>query len=112
MFRTRYFNKDVVLGIAAFIAIFALGFFVFQTGGNRNDREMNLAIELAEIPRLDVKELKEKLEADSNLMIIDTRSRVEYDRIHIAGAVSLPLEEITEGYTGLKGYDEIIAYCT
>ena len=112
MFRVRYFNKDVAIGIVAFIALIAMGIVTFQIGGNRNSRETDLTTDLAGIPRIDVKEVKEKLEAGSNLVIIDTRSRAEYEQVHIAGAISLPLEEVAEGYVGLKGYEEIITYCT
>ncbi|MFC1953147.1 rhodanese-like domain-containing protein [Chloroflexota bacterium] len=108
----HYFNKDVVIGISAFIAIMVLGFFTFQIDGNRNDPEINLAIDFAEIPRIDVREVKEKLDSGFNLVIVDTRSKAEYEQMHIAGAVSVPLAEIAEGYTWLKDYEEVIAYCT
>jgi rhodanese-related sulfurtransferase len=46
------------------------------------------------------------------MVIVDTRSASAYEGVHIAGAVSLPLEDMEEPYDGLDGYQEIITYCT
>ena len=39
------------------------------------------------VPRISVKELKALLDAGTKLMIVDTRSREEYDEGHIQGAL-------------------------
>jgi hypothetical protein len=65
-----------------------------------------------EIPRIGVEEVKQKLDAGASMVIVDTRSASAYEGAHIAGAVSLPLEDMEEPYDGLDGYQEIITYCT
>lgn len=66
----------------------------------------------AEIPRISVEEVKAKLDAGSNIAIVDARSKREYEQSHIAGAISIPLQEITQRYSELYRYDEIVIYCT
>ncbi len=67
---------------------------------------------LPEIPRISVEEVKAKLDTGSNMVIVDTRSRGEYERARIAGAISIPLGESARRYRELQRYDEIITYCT
>lgn len=67
---------------------------------------------LPEIPRISVEELKEKIDADSNILIIDSRSEKAYNKSHIIGAISMPLADMAEPYSDLDGYDDIITYCT
>jgi len=112
MFKTSYFNKDVVLGLAAFIVIITLGVIVFLIVGNSNDQDTSTANGLYEIKRITAEEVNERLKAGSNLVIVDTRSKAEYERRHIAKAISIPLKEASERYTEISGYKEIILYCT
>ncbi|MBI2329656.1 MAG: hypothetical protein HYU85_08530 [Chloroflexi bacterium] len=100
-------DKNVVLGVVSFITVIALVIVLFQTGRSRNT-----PIDPSEIPRISAEAVKNKLDAGSNLVIIDTRSAGEYEPAHIAGAISIPLAEIAQRYAELKGYDEIITYCT
>ncbi|MFC2022257.1 rhodanese-like domain-containing protein [Chloroflexota bacterium] len=112
MFRIRYFNKDVILGIVALIILIAMGLFTFQLGGNRDSSHTTSTTDLSEIPRIGVDEVKRKVDMGANLVIIDTRSKAAYEGMHIAGSISVPLETVAERYTELKGFKEIITYCT
>ena len=112
MFKVRYFNRDVVIGIVTIILLIVGGLFTFQLGGNRDSMQITLTTDVSEIPRIGVDELKRKVDMGSNLVIVDTRSKEAYQRTHIAGSISVPLEEIAERYVELKGYDEITTYCT
>ena len=58
-----------------------------------------------------MEEVKAKLDAGSNIVIIDSRSKEFYNRSHIVGAISFPLDDMAEPYDSLDGYDEIITYC-
>jgi rhodanese-related sulfurtransferase len=66
-----------------------------------------------------VGEVKTKLDAGSNIVIVDSRSKASYGSRHIAGAISIPLsdlsplssEEIAQRYSDLQRYDEILTYC-
>ncbi len=67
---------------------------------------------LPEVLRISVQEVKAKLDAGANIVIVDSRSKTEYDQSHIVGAISLPFETMAAPYSELDGYDEIITYCT
>ena len=67
---------------------------------------------LPEVPRIGIEEVKAKLDAGSNIMIVDSRSKASYDRSHIAVAISIPLADMAGPYSDLASYDEIIFYCT
>lgn len=112
MFKVRYLNKDVILGIATIIILMVMGIVIIQLGGNNDGPSPTLTADLSRIPRIGVDEVKRKVDRGVNLVIVDTRSRELYEHTHIAGAVSVPLEEVAERYTELKGFDEIITYCT
>jgi len=66
---------------------------------------------LPEIPRINVYEVKKKLDAGSNIVIVDSRHTTEYEAVHIVGAISIPEEEMSEPYSNLDSYDWIITYC-
>ena len=67
---------------------------------------------LPEVPRISAEEVKAKLDAGANLVIVDSRSKANYEKSHIAGAISIPLGTMAERYSELNGYDEIVTYCT
>ena len=78
----------------------------------------------AAAPRISADEVKAKLDAGANIVIVDARSKTSYESEHIAGAISIPeadlfdsnnnpisAEEIAQRYSDLQSYDEIITYC-
>jgi hypothetical protein len=67
---------------------------------------------LPEISRISVEEVKAKLDAGANIVIVDTRSREAYEVSHITGAISIPERELAQHSSELSRYDEIITYCT
>ncbi len=67
---------------------------------------------LPEIPRISVGEVKAELDAQSNIVIVDTRSKGSYEDSHIPGAISIPSAEIAQRSDELHGYEEVITYCT
>jgi len=77
-----------------------------------------------EIPRISVGEVKAKLDEGSYIVVVDVRSKAAYDMDHIVGSISIPLsdlfdaqgnplssEVITQRYSDLQRYDEIITSC-
>ena len=72
-----------------------------------------------EVTRVSLEDVKAKLDAGSNVVIVDSRAKTAYDRNYIAGAISIPIsdmsslspEEIAQRYSDLHLYDEIITYC-
>jgi rhodanese-related sulfurtransferase/DNA-binding HxlR family transcriptional regulator len=56
-------------------------------------------------------ELLARLEAGEPLVMVDVRPTEEYQAAHIAGAVSIPLEELEQRLRELPRDREIVAYC-
>lgn len=67
--------------------------------------------EYSNVPRISLEELKQKLDAGAEMVIIDVRSKEEFDQGHIPGAISIPWPEIKDRYTELPRDKEIITYC-
>ena len=65
-----------------------------------------------EIPRVTVEEAVAAYHTRA-AVFVDVRSPTQYARSHIAGALSVPLDELIDGRTGeLDPNDWIITYCT
>jgi rhodanese-related sulfurtransferase len=59
---------------------------------------------------IDRQELRERLER-GDAILIDVRPQEEYEAGHIAGARSIPIEELETRLAELHGDREIVAYC-
>ena len=101
-----------LLGIAVVITIAVIGSIASQGLGPSSPPPSTPAPNLLELPRISPGEVEAKLAAGSNIVIVDTRSKAEYERTHIVGAISIPVEETNQRYSELRSYDEIITYCT
>ncbi|MFC1957739.1 rhodanese-like domain-containing protein [Chloroflexota bacterium] len=100
------------LGIAVVMTIALVGSIASQGPGTSSPAPSTPTPSLLELPRISPGEVEAKLAAGSNIVIVDTRSKEEYERTHIVGAISIPVEEIEQRYSVLRSYDEIITYCT
>src|SRR5438105_1981122 len=56
-------------------------------------------------------ELLARLRAGEPLVVVDVRPTAEYQAAHVAGAVSIPLEELEQRLRELPRDREIVAYC-
>ncbi len=56
-------------------------------------------------------ELLARLRAGETLVMVDVRPTEEYQAAHVAGAVSIPLEELEQRLRELPRDREIVAYC-
>ncbi|MEK4730419.1 MULTISPECIES: metalloregulator ArsR/SmtB family transcription factor [unclassified Paenibacillus] len=65
---------------------------------------------LDDVQTLTMDEVMDKLNS-SSLILVDLRPKEEYEREHIAGAISLPMEELDVLMRELPKDAEIIAYC-
>jgi hypothetical protein len=74
--------------------------------------EEPIPTEVSQVPRIKPQELKDKLDANEDVIVVDARSRKEYDSLHIPGALSIPLSEIEERHGELPQEGEIVLYCT
>jgi len=66
----------------------------------------------AEVPRLSPEEVNERLDSRADVVIVDVRSKEDFDGAHIKGAISIPLSEVEARYTELPRDREIIIYCS
>ena len=65
-----------------------------------------------DVPRISLEQLKEKLDAGADVVVVDVRSKEDFDEGHIPGAVSMPWQqEIEARYTELPRDKEIVIYC-
>lgn len=73
----------------------------------------NLPLTESEVPRISVEEAKVALDSGA-AVIVDVRDPSQYEKSHIAGAISIWLDDIEANPTGLSlDKDQwIITYCT
>ena len=110
--KAGYLTKDAILGWVSLSIIIAMAIIGFQINRDRVSLNDILASEAEQIPRISAAELKSKIDAASDLLVVDVRSKEEYETMHITGSISLPVEEISQHYDELKGYKQIVTYCT
>ncbi|QUL53476.1 ArsR family transcriptional regulator [Paenibacillus tritici] len=65
---------------------------------------------LDDVHTLTMDEVREKLNNDS-IILVDLRPKEEYEMDHIAGAISIPMEELEIFIRDIPKNTEIIAYC-
>jgi len=63
------------------------------------------------VPCISLEELKEKLDAGAEVVVVDVRSKEEFDQGHIPGAISIPYSEIEARYRELPRDKEIVTCC-
>jgi hypothetical protein len=66
---------------------------------------------LAEVPRITPQELKSLLEGARYVIIVDTRSRDEFEESHIPGARQMLLSEVETRVRELPVGPKIVFYC-
>jgi NADPH-dependent 2,4-dienoyl-CoA reductase/sulfur reductase-like enzyme/rhodanese-related sulfurtransferase len=64
-----------------------------------------------EVEFIDVKELRDKIKNKEKIVILDVRTRKEYENGHIEGALLIPIDELRDNTGKLNKNDEIIIYC-
>lgn len=68
--------------------------------------------DVQEVPRMTPQELKSLLDAGEKVVVVDTRSSESFEASHIAGAGSIPYDEIDMRYRELPKGLKIVLYCT
>ena len=58
-----------------------------------------------------VEEAKSLVESNVSLIIVDVRTREEYDSGHIEGAILIPVSELEGRITELSKEEELLIYC-
>ena len=65
-----------------------------------------------EVPRISPAQLKERLDAGEEILVVDARSAGEYAQRHIQGSISVPLDEVESRLDEFPRDQEIVFYCT
>lgn len=64
-----------------------------------------------EVEFIDVEELRNKIKNKEKIIILDVRTRKEYENGHIEGALLIPIDELRDNIRSLNKNDEIIIHC-
>ena len=99
------------------LAIIAISIMAVGCGDNTddnddivNDGNLNSG---SEPERISVAELKDLLDNEADIVIVDVRSRESYDAGHIPGAISMEYSaEIVARYSELPQDKTIVLYCS
>ena len=63
------------------------------------------------IQQITVQNLKEQIDKDERLLILDVREKEEYQLCRIPGAKLIPLKEIPKRFTEINTSENIVVYC-
>ena len=55
--------------------------------------------------------LKQKLDENESVLLLDVREQVEYDIVHLEGARLIPLNTLPQHIDSLPSDQEIVVYC-
>lgn len=50
--------------------------------------------EIAEVQRISIEEAKRNLDENQSIVLLDVRTKMEYDEGHIEGAINIPVNEL------------------
>jgi hypothetical protein len=64
-----------------------------------------------EVARISVQQARGQL-ASGEILMVDVRSKISYDRLHIEGALSIPEDQIESRLDELDGDKTIVLYCS
>lgn len=71
-----------------------------------------MPIAFGEVPRIGPDEVMRRLENGDPVLIVDVRPTEAFERGHIAGARSVPINVILQGESGLPRDRDIFLYCS
>ena len=64
-----------------------------------------------QILEISPQELKQKLDTDTSVFLLDVREQTEYDIVHLEGARLIPLNTLPHHVDNLPADQEIVVYC-
>ena len=95
-------KKRLVLTLIVIIAVSAL--IIYYT-------QIHLPSTTISFGDVTVKEAKSLVESNVSLIIVDVRTREEYDSGHIEGAILIPVSELEGRINELSKEEELLIYC-
>ena len=64
------------------------------------------------VPKVSVAAAKCILDTDDNVVLVDVRSKAGFERSHIGGAISIPLEELESRYDEIAREAQVLVYAS
>ncbi len=95
-------KKRLVLTLVVIIAVLAL--IIYYT-------QIHLPSTTISFGDVTVEEAKSLVESNVSLIIVDVRTREEYDSSHIEGAILIPVSELEGRINELSKEEELLIYC-
>ena len=95
-------KKRLVLTLVVIIAVSAL--IIYYT-------QIHLPSTTISFGDITVEEAKSLVESNVSLIIVDVRTREEYDSGHIEGAILIPVSELEGRINELSKEEELLIYC-
>lgn len=69
------------------------------------------ALPIEHLPQMSVQELKKHLERGEDLVVLDTRAKMEWDESHIEGSVHIPAPECRTRYQEVEAQKPVAVLC-
>ena len=63
------------------------------------------------LPEISPQELKQKLDGNESVLLLDVREPSEHDIVHLEGARLIPLNTLPQNIDSLPSDQEIVVYC-
>ncbi len=63
------------------------------------------------LPEISPQELKQKLDENNSVILLDVREQSEYDIVHLEDAQLIPLNTLPQHIDSLPSDQEIVVYC-
>ena len=105
--------KTTLIALAILVVLISLPSCATTSApGTSPEESTNIPAEPDEVPRISKEDLLQMVENGENILIVDTRSREDYDLGHIQGAVSAPLETIGTREWQPPPDKDLILYCS
>ena len=64
-----------------------------------------------QLPEISPRELKQQLNENRSVLLLDVREPHEYDIVHLEGARLIPLNELPQNVDSLNPAQETVVYC-
>jgi hypothetical protein len=100
----QYAGRTALLGGLLLVLLVALA--------NCGASTSNVPQNQDEVPRISPAQLKERLDAGEDVLVVDARSASQYAAQHIPGSISVPLNEVEARLDEFPRDKEIVFYCT
>ena len=101
----------ITIGVLLLIGVGVIVIFFRAAGNPTITSEAGADIPHAEIMRVSLSESKDAFDSGT-AVFVDVRGESYYERSHIPGALSIPLNEIELRRNELDPQDRILLYCT